>query len=103
MENYLRNAQDAQIFDAKWTLKCMPPKISNDSFVFKIVVTVDSANEVASTTECLAGYVGDCKDVICISLDDLQTYEWWFENKPILFLYFMRERLAATYVEKFNA
>ena len=102
MEKFLREAKNAEIFDSKWTSKCILPNISNNFFVFKIVVTVDSANEVASTTESLSGFAGDCKGVICISLDDLQVYEWWFENRPVLFLCFLRERLAATHIEEFS-
>ncbi len=98
MEDYLKKSPAPVLYNKDWTRKVEQPRVPNNAYWFKIVVTVDSANEIAASTENLSGFIGDCSGVVCVSLDDLLVYEWWFKGRPIFFLSFLRARSAATNV-----
>ena len=99
-ELYLKeSAPVAEFFDNAHALKAQM-NISANCQIFKMVVTADNVSEIASCSDSLSGFVGNCQGVICLSIDDLMIYVNNFKGNPLLFLYYLKVRTKATYMER---
>ena len=97
IEHYLKSASRPVLYNEDWTVKAVL-NLDGTAQIIKIVLTVDGVNEFAACTDALNGLVRNSAGVICLSLDDLHLYERYFSSLPLLYLCFLSERVAATYV-----
>lgn len=99
-ESFLRMSTSATKFCDHGYHPKAQVEIPKNCKIFKMVVTADNVSEIASCSGSLSGFVGNCQGVVCLSIDDLMVYVNNFKGNPLLFLYYLKVRTKATYIDR---
>lgn len=96
-ENELLSKENLKIYDSNKKRAKLKTTLYKNKYkdIYKFVITFEGFNEIAARAEKI-GIINLNKNIIVCSIDDLEVYGDFFENQPINFTNYIKNRTIAT-------